>query len=109
MIKEIPVTDLPQHLPSIIWDVRDAKAYAEGHIQGAKNQPLETINAELLATLSITQPIYVLCGGGTKAGKAANLIASLDGQREIVILTGGTRAAKAAGMVIEDKLPKTSP
>jgi rhodanese-related sulfurtransferase len=104
MIKEIPVTDLPKYPQSIIWDVRDAKAYTEGHIQGAINQPIETINAELLATLSITQPIYVLCGGGTKAGKAANLIASLDSQREIVILAGGTRAAKAAGMVIEDNL-----
>ena len=98
MIKEIPVTELSVSQNPIIWDGRDAKAYAEGHIQGAKNQPLETINAELLATLSITQPIYVLCGGGTKAGKAAALIESLDGQREIVILTGGTRAAKAAGM-----------
>ena len=98
MIKEIAVTELSVNQNAIIWDVRDAKAYAEGHIQGAKNQPLDTINAELLATLPIIQPIYVLCGGGTKAGKAANLIASLDSQREIVILTGGTRAAKAAEM-----------
>lgn len=101
MIKEIPITELFTHKNAIVWDVRDAKAYAEGHIQGAKNQPLETINGELLATLSITQPIYVLCGGGTKAGKAASLIESIDSQREIVILTGGTRAAKAAGMAIE--------
>ena len=98
MIKEFAVTKLSVNQNAIIWDVRDAKAYAEGHIRGAKNQPLETVNAELLATLAITQPIYVLCGGGTKAGKAAALIESLDGQREIVILTGGTRAAKAAGM-----------
>ena len=102
MIKEIAVTELSVNQNAIIWDVRDAKAYAEGHIQGAKNQPLETINAELLATLTVAEPIYVLCGGGTKAGKAANLIASLDGQREIVILMGGTRAAKAAGMVMEE-------
>jgi len=104
MIKEIPVTELSTNQNAMIWDVRDAKAYAEGHIQGAKNQPIDTINAELLATLAVTEPIYVLCGGGTKAGKAANLIASLDGQREIVILTGGTRAAKAAGMAMNDNI-----
>ena len=104
MIKEIPVTQLSTHQNCIVWDVRDAKAYAEGHIQGAKNQPIETINTELLTTMSVTEPIYVLCGGGTKAGKAAVLIESLDSQREIVILTGGTRAAKAAGMVIEGNL-----
>ena len=104
MINSIPIIQFTPTPQAIIWDVRDAKAYAEGHIQGAKNQPLETINDELLATISVAEPIYVLCGGGTKAGKAASLIESLDSQREIVILTGGTRAAKAAGMVIEDNL-----
>ncbi len=100
MIKELPITQYAPAKSDIIWDVRDAKAYAEGHLQYAKNQPLETINAELLATLNVAEPIYVLCGGGTKAGKAANLIDSLDDQREVIILTGGTRAAKAAGMTI---------
>lgn len=101
MIKEIPVTEFSPSELHTIWDVRDTKAYAEAHLQYAQNQPLETINAELLATLNVAEPIYVLCGGGTKAGRAATLIESLDSQREIVILTGGTRAAKTAGMVIE--------
>lgn len=104
MIKEIPVTRLSTHQNAIVWDVRDAKTYAEGHIQGAKNHPIETINSDLLATISVTEPIYVLCGGGTKAGKAAALIADLDSQREVIILTGGTRAAKAAGMKIDSDL-----
>jgi phage shock protein E len=104
MIKEVPVTEFSPSELDTIWDVRDTKAYVEAHLKYAKNQPLETINAHLLATISVAEPIYVLCGGGTKAGKAANLIESLDSQREIIILTGGTRAAKAAGMVIEGSL-----
>ena len=104
MIKELAVTAFSPSELHTIWDVRDAKAYVEAHLQYAKNHPLETINDQLLATISAAKPIYVLCGGGTKAGKAANLIASLDSQRDIVILTGGTRAAKAAGMAIEDNI-----
>lgn len=101
MIKQLSITQFSPTAKDIIWDVRDAKTFAQGHIQYAQNQPIETINAELLATLVVAKPIYVLCGGGTKAGKAANLIVSLDAQQQVVILTGGTRAAKAAGMVIE--------
>ncbi len=104
MIKNLPITQFTPTSQAIIWDVRDAKAYAECHLQYAQNQPIETINAELLATISVTEPIYVLCGGGTKAGKAAALIADLDSQREVIILTGGTRAAKAAGMKIDSDL-----
>ena len=104
MIKELAVTAFSPSELHTIWDVRDAKAYAEAHLQYAKNQPLETINDQLLATIPVAKPIYVLCGGGTKAGRAAALIESLDSQREVIILTGSTRAAKAAGMVIEGSL-----
>ncbi|MCP5175372.1 MAG: rhodanese-like domain-containing protein [Moraxellaceae bacterium] len=103
MIKELHITQFIPTQNHTIWDVRDTKAYTEAHLQYAQNQPLETINAELLATVSVAEPIYVLCGGGTKAGRAAKLIESLDSQREVIILTGGTRAAKAAGMTIESE------
>ena len=100
MISHQSITDFQPQATDIIWDVRDAKAYAEGHWQLAQHQALENINTELLQGIASEQTIYVLCGGGTKAGRAAQLIESLDGQRQVVILTGGTRAAKAAGLPI---------
>ncbi len=101
MIRELPITSFSFPSSATIWDVRDQQAYREGHVQGAQNQPVACLNAELLATIPVAEPIYVLCGGGTKAGKAAVLLEALDQQRDIVILVGGTRAAKAAGMPIE--------
>lgn len=100
MIREIPVTDAPLTADSTVWDVRDAKAYAEGHIAHAGNQPIEALSAELLAAAPEGEPLYVLCGGGTKAPRAAAILNEFDSSRDIVILKGGTRAARAAGMTI---------
>ncbi|OOR88111.1 sulfurtransferase [Moraxella caviae] len=98
MIQELHITDFTPSADKTIWDVRDASSYQEGHIAHAQNQPLDSINAELLA--QTTGDIYVLCGGGTKAGKACALLETLDPTRKIIHLTGGTRGAKAAGMTI---------
>lgn len=98
MIKELAITDFQPTKDDIIWDVRDETAFAEGHIEYAKNQPLNTLNADLLNDTDGT--IYVLCGGGTKAGKAVVLLNEIDPTREIVHLIGGTRGAKSAGMTI---------
>ena len=95
------VTELDLNQSAMVWDVRDAQAYAEGHVQAAQNRPLDQITPEQVAAVPADQPIYVLCGGGTKAGRAAALIASIEPARRVVELTGGMRAAKAAGMAIE--------
>ena len=100
-MNKLPITEFDLNQAAIVWDVRDAQAYAEGHVRGAQHRPLDQITPEHVAAVPTGQPIYVLCGGGTKAGRAAALIASLDPTRQVVELTGGTRAAKAAGMVIE--------
>ena len=47
------------------------------------------------------QPIYILCGGGSKAPRAAELLEGFDSAREYVILMGGTRAARDAGLALE--------
>lgn len=98
MKTELHITDFNPSDDKNIWDVRDAQSYQEGHIEHAQNHPLTTITKELIEQ---TQgDIYVLCGGGTKAVKACQLIEELDPQRRIIHLTGGTRGAKAAGMTI---------
>ena len=101
MIRTLAVTEFDQNQSATVWDVRDANAYAEGHLAGAVNMPLDQISAAVLAAVPADQPIYVLCGGGTKAGRAAALIESIDSRREGVELKGGTRGAVAAGMKVE--------
>lgn len=101
MIRKLEITTFDFPEDAIIWDVRDAKAFAEGHVKGAVNQPIGDLSADQLSQIEAGQPIYVLCGGGSKAPRAAELLHSFDESRDIVVLMGGTRAAKAAGMALE--------
>ena len=98
MIRKIEITTFEFPENAIIWDVRDAKAFAEGHVKGAVNKPISDLSAESLTQVATDQPIYILCGGGSKAPRAAELLEGLDGQREYVVLMGGTRAARDVGL-----------
>ena len=44
MIRELAITDFPgiqeKSSQTQVWDVRDAKSFAEGHIVGAVNKPI---------------------------------------------------------------------
>ncbi|MDU4394979.1 MAG: rhodanese-like domain-containing protein [Acinetobacter ursingii] len=97
--QEITTFEFPEN--AIIWDVRDAKSYAEGHVKGAINQPINDLKSDSLTQVAADQPIYILCGGGSKAPRAAELLDGFDAAREYVILMGGTRAAKDAGLPLE--------
>lgn len=98
MISQLDIKDFTPSADKTIWDVRDAESYQSGHILHAINQPLDTLDKDLLD--STTGDIYVLCGGGTKAVRACALLDELDSTRQIIHLTGGTRGAKALGMTI---------
>ncbi|MEB3768246.1 rhodanese-like domain-containing protein [Acinetobacter sp. MD2] len=97
--QEITTFEFPEN--AVIWDVRDPSAYAEGHLKGAVNQPISVLELETLAQVDAGQPIYILCGGGSKAPRAAEKLEEFDQSREYVVLMGGTRAAKVAGLPIE--------
>ena len=104
MIREVAITDFPaiqkKASQTQVWDVRDVKSFAEGHIVGAVNKPIEHLDASVLAGVPEGEPVYVLCGGGTKAGRAIALLEALDPTREYVELKGGTRGARTAGLPI---------
>lgn len=100
MIRKLEITTFEFPKDAVIWDVRDAAAFKEGHIEGAINRPFAELNQAALSGLAADQPVYVLCGGGSKAPRAAELLNTFDHNRDIVILMGGTRAAKAAGLPI---------
>lgn len=96
--QEITTFEFPKN--AVIWDVRDVKAFSEGHIQGAVNQPIDHLDEECLTQVSSDQTIYILCGGGSKAPRAAEKLESLDSSRDYVVLMGGTRAARDAGLTL---------
>ncbi|ENV35316.1 rhodanese-like domain-containing protein [Acinetobacter gerneri] len=97
--QEITTFEFPDN--AVIWDVRDAKAFAEGHLKGAVNQPINDLGQNSLTQVASDQTIYILCGGGSKAPRAAELLDGIDESRDYVVLMGGTRAARDAGLPIE--------
>lgn len=97
--QEITTFEFPEN--AVIWDVRDSSAYAEGHVKGAISCPINDLNADILSQVAADQPIYILCGGGSKAPRAAEKLEDLDASREYVVLMGGTRAARDAGLPLE--------
>ncbi len=101
MIRKQEITTFEFPEGAIIWDVRDSNAYAEGHVKGAVNQPINDLTADSLTQVAADQPIYMLCGGGSKALRAAEKLEAFDSKREYVILVGGTRAVRDAGLPLE--------
>ncbi len=95
MISTLNIAEFTPSHEVTIWDVRDKDSYQSGHIAHAVHVPIENINHELLA--QSTGDVYVLCGGGTKAARACELLETLNPTRHYIHLIGGTRGAKALG------------
>ena len=60
MIRKIEITTFEFPENAVIWDVRDTKAYAEGHIKGAVNQPIDALTKESLTQVNSDQSIFIL-------------------------------------------------
>ncbi|AXY57822.1 rhodanese-like domain-containing protein [Acinetobacter chinensis] len=101
MIRKIEITTFEFPENAVIWDVRDNKAFAESHLKGAVNQPIDGLTADSLTQVNSDQPIYILCGGGSKAPRAAEKLEGFDSSRDYIVLMGGTRAARDAGLSLE--------
>lgn len=59
-----------------VIDVRRPEEYAAGHAEGSRNIPLQEIENHLDEIRQIAQPVVLCCGGGTRSGKAAELLRS---------------------------------
>ncbi len=84
--------------PYLLVDVRTADEFATGHIHGAVNIPLDTIETRL-NEIPQTQPVVLYCHSGNRSGKAAQLLSSL-GYKQIYDL-GGINAWTEQGYPIE--------
>lgn len=78
----------------VILDVRSEAEYADGHVVGARNVPLDRF-ADALPGLPSTARIVTVCtkGGGRSQGAAATLLAQ--GFRDVAFLDGGWLAWRA--------------
>ncbi len=54
-------------------DVRDADEFAEGHIKGSKNIPMDSFGDQV-ASLPSDKPIVFICGTGARSGEAYDTV-----------------------------------
>lgn len=58
----------------VVIDVRDAKEFEKGHAKNSMNIPLSELENHLNELSKIKDPIVVVCGGGTRNGKAQKFL-----------------------------------
>ena len=60
----------------IIIDVRTKAEFSGGHIKGAKNIPLQTLNTNLNKLKDKDQPIITCCASGMRSASAKSVLKS---------------------------------
>jgi rhodanese-related sulfurtransferase len=73
---------LKKNVTKKIIDVRRPEEFEKGHAKGSINIPFQEIEKRLEEIKEITQPIVVVCGGGTRNVKAFELLKSLGVESE---------------------------
>jgi rhodanese-related sulfurtransferase len=79
-------------------DVRTPAEFAAAHAPGARNLPLDRLDA--LALAGTNGPVHVICQGGVRSRKAAEQLVAA-GVPDVVDVLGGTNAWVAAGLPVE--------
>jgi len=80
------------NLKNYLIDLRSSEAFAEFHVEGAKNIPfLQSSFKKETENLSLHTPVMIYCTDGEQSLKAARILAKA-GFRTIIILDGGIDA-----------------
>lgn len=58
----------------IVLDVREMNEFADGHIPGAQNKPLSTLQAEDFSQLSKDEKYIVICRSGNRSQTASDIL-----------------------------------
>ena len=79
---------------AMLIDLRDAKAFREGHISGSRNIPYSQITSHLEELKSSDRPLVFICNLGQIAGTALQQVGHADSYR----LDGGVNNWKVQGL-----------
>ena len=61
---------------AVIIDVRTAGEYANGHVMGSKNIPLDMINSRVAELKKAGKPVITVCRSGARSGMAKGILAN---------------------------------
>lgn len=59
---------------AVVIDVRTIEEFEEGHVQGSKNIPLNTIGSHLQEIAGLNKPVITCCRSGARSGSAATIL-----------------------------------
>lgn len=102
-LSTLQATQLINREDALLLDVRDAAAYAQGHIINARNIPMSQLEeraAELGKQKGKARPVIVHCESGTRSAAGMALLTK-HGFEKVYTLAGGITAWKAAGLPME--------
>lgn len=86
---------------AFVVDVRDAAAFAQGHVIGAKNVPLGELEAKLPGTIkNKAAKLVFVCANGAAANRGVAIAKKL-GYENAQSLTGGMGAWTKANLPVE--------
>jgi rhodanese-related sulfurtransferase len=91
------------HDDVLILDIRSANEYKSGHIQGARNVPLNELTKKLESWSEFkNRPVVLYCNTGTTTSRAVRLLKKA-GFEQINNLEGGVVAWKEANLPLLKK------
>lgn len=96
MADEVTIEQMKQAQASgaMVVDVRDPDEYAGGHVSGAHSLPFGDLPVRQ-QELPRDQTLYLICQGGGRSGKAADLLTAAG--YDVRSVAGGTTAWTEAG------------
>ncbi|MBL0357581.1 MAG: MBL fold metallo-hydrolase [Chitinophagaceae bacterium] len=95
--------DIPHDKNLLAVDVRKENEFAEGHVKGAVNMPLnDLVDTAMIAGLDDDQNLYVYCGGGYRSVIASSLIKK-QGVHNLRNVTGGWAKIKEEKRIATEK------
>ena len=85
------IKSLVQEEGATVIDVRSSWEFADGHVDGALNIPLEEIPGRLAEIQALKQPLVVYCRSGNRSGQACMMMEPY-GFKNVVNVVGGMLA-----------------
>lgn len=80
-------------------DVRTPAEFREVHVTGARNVPLDRIDAQQFARRDASRPLYVICQKGGRGAQACRKLSDA-GITNVVNVDGGTNACIEVGVPV---------
>lgn len=86
---------------AVVIDVCSADEFAQGHLNGAKNVPIEELDSRLAQVAkNKSNPVLVVCASGMRSRRAVGVAKKL-GYEQVYSLAGGMSAWRSANLPVQ--------